>query len=73
MGVGRLVVIGLLVWLCFRWWQRRRVRPGTTPRAQEGGRMVSCETCGIFVPQAEASRTPANTWRCSQHRDDGPG
>ena len=73
MGVGRLIIIGLVAWLCFRWWQRRRTESAGTPRAQEGGRMVSCETCGVFVPEAEAHRSPDKAWRCGQHRHGGAG
>ena len=73
MGLGRLIVIGVVAWLCFRWWQQRRARAADKSRAQEGGRMVSCETCGVFVPEGDAHRASGKAWRCSQHRHGGAG
>ena len=73
MGVGRLIVIGLVVWMGLRWWRSRRAAASDAPDTRHGGRMVACETCGVFVPETEASRTTRNAWRCSQHRHVGAG
>ena len=73
MGLGRLVVIGIVIWLCLRWWWRRDGGNAATPAARQGGRAVACDICGVFVPEREAFRSDGGKHRCSLHRDDRTG
>ncbi|WJW74929.1 PP0621 family protein [Thiohalobacter sp. IOR34] len=70
MGLIRLLLLGLLVYIGFslykRWQaqQRRRNRPA----AGEVGQMVRCETCGIHLPREEALCSGDHCYCSEAHR-----
>ncbi len=65
-----LILVGALfaVWM----WQRRRPKPGNTPKppaatsAASPQAMVSCHACGLHLPQSEALTGPQGALYCSQ-------
>lgn len=56
MGLFRLILLGLVIWLLFRLYQRfikgrSSQKQGTR---QIDGDMVRCKHCGIHIPESEA-------------------
>ena len=71
MGLGRLLVLGLLVWggfVLWRRWQRGQAR-AAPPAAT---RVVKCIECGVYVPESEAN-AQARGFVCQAHRAQGRG
>jgi len=56
----RLVIFGFLIYLVYRLFSGMfsgpRVRQRSTGKAPQAnsGKMVKCETCGLYVPESEA-------------------
>jgi uncharacterized protein len=75
MNLIRLVVIGLIIWLLYRMFQRMLNKPETTqnePQEKPSGRMVKCAHCGIHIPQDEALEQDEHYYCSPEHRDAGP-
>ena len=72
MGLFRLILLGLVIWLLFRLYQRFIKGRSSQKREtrQINGDMVRCKHCGIHVPEAEAIKKD-NDYYCSQaHLED---
>ena len=72
MGLFRLILLGLVIWLFFRLYQR--FIKGHSSQKQEtrkiDGDMVRCKHCGIHIPESEAINKD-NDYYCSQdHLED---
>ena len=71
MGLGRLLILGLLVWVGFVLW-RRWQRAGRSASPPAATRVVKCIECGIYVPEADAV-AQAGGFVCQAHRAQGRG
>ena len=49
-----LIVIGFVVWVVIRAYQRSLNRPTTPARSQTVEDMVKCAQCGVNLPRSEA-------------------
>ncbi|MDH5190204.1 MAG: PP0621 family protein [Gammaproteobacteria bacterium] len=72
MGLFRLILLGLVIWLLFRLYQRfikgRSSQQQKTHQIEDN--MVRCKHCGIHVPEKEALKKN-NHYYCSQaHLED---
>jgi uncharacterized protein len=75
MNLIRLVVIGLIIWLLYRMFQRMLNKPETTQNESQerpSRRMVKCAHCGIHIPQDEALEQDEHYYCSPEHRDAGP-
>lgn len=67
MGLFRLILLGLAIWLLFRLYQRF-IKGGSAKKPathQIDGDMVKCKHCGIHIPQSEAISNDGNHY-CSR-------
>ena len=69
----RAFILGLLLWLVWRWLfrpRRRRSAPGQRPPSVQN--MVRCERCGLHVPEREALQDAGRYYCSVQHKlEDG--
>lgn len=69
MGLMRLILIGIIIWLVWRGVagnrERTAVKRQTRPQV---GQMVRCEYCGLFLPADEAYHDGSRTFCCEAHR-----
>lgn len=76
MNLIRLIVIGLIIWLLYRAFQRMLSKPDTgqksSPEEKTSHRMVKCAHCGIHIPQDEALKRDEHDYCSPEHRDAGP-
>ena len=72
MGLIRLIILGLVIWLVWRLVNNVKARVNTSKKPEakiENQSMVSCQYCSVHVPQQEAVKHD-DSWFCSQsHRD----
>jgi hypothetical protein len=56
----RLIIFGFLIYLVYRLFSgmfsgpQIGRRPADKPSQNNSGKMVKCETCGLYVPESEA-------------------
>lgn len=62
-----LIVIGLLIWLLRKAFQR----PSTPPPVEQQ-KMLRCAHCGLHIPQGEAVMDGDTPYCCTEHRLAGP-
>lgn len=75
MNLIRLIVIGLIIWLLYRMFQRVMKKPAAPRREPPRGiarDMVKCAHCGIHIPADEALCEDEVCFCSSEHRDAGP-
>jgi len=67
----RLLILGLLIWLIWRWLYRPR-RTTTTPTEPSLQNMVRCARCGLHVPERDAVSKAGRFYCSAQHQlEDG--
>ncbi len=72
MGLFRLILLGLLVWLAVRFVRgllpagRAARQPPRRPERIDGGDLVEDPQCGVYVPQAHAVPGRAGRYFCSE-------
>ncbi|MFZ8928957.1 MAG: PP0621 family protein [Pseudohongiellaceae bacterium] len=72
MGLIRLIILGLVIWLIWRLVNnvKARVNTGKKPEAKlENQNMVSCHYCSVHVPQVEAVRYEDAWFCCEPHKN----
>lgn len=72
MGIGKLLIVGVIVWIAFRLYKHLINRPSVTHKrtgSSSSKKMVQCKTCGLHVPIDEALSKNDNYYCCSAHRD----
>jgi uncharacterized protein len=70
--MGRIIfwiLVGLAVYVAFRWWQRhaQRVKRRPPPEAISET-IVRCDHCGINVPESEAVQAGSRRFCTVEHR-----
>lgn len=70
-GLFRLIIIGLVIWLLYRLYQRWLSHKSTA--TQQKGQanienMVRCEVCGLHVPQGSAVQKDGHYYCSEEHR-----
>ena len=66
MGIGRLLVVVLLVWAAFRLYRACRA-PRAGGNAPGRGKLVRCARCGVYLPLAETRRNHDDAPVCAHH------
>lgn len=72
MGIVRLLIIGVVVWLAFKLLKRLTNRPSISEdRAKDSPakKIVECKQCGLHIPIDEALPKDSDYFCCSEHRD----
>jgi uncharacterized protein len=65
----RAFILGLLLWLVWRWLIRpRRRRPVSGQRPPSVQNMVRCARCGLHVPEREAIQHGGRYYCSAQHQ-----
>ncbi len=70
MGLIRLillVILGVLLYRFWRNWQARKAISGTAT-AQDQGRMLACDHCGLYFPEQDAVREDTQVFCSEAHR-----
>lgn len=68
MGLSRLVVVALLVWVAWSLWRRwRRAGKRGSTQVNHGGRIVKCGECGVYLPETEARALGTAGFVCRSH------
>ncbi|MCW8825823.1 MAG: PP0621 family protein [Gammaproteobacteria bacterium] len=72
MGIVRLIIIGVAVWLAFKLFKRMTSGPSTPESSVKESapkKMVQCKQCGLHVPIDEALPKGDDHFCCDEHRD----
>lgn len=72
MGIVRLLIIGVVVWIAFSLFKRITNRPSTSENSEKTSpskKMVQCKQCDLHIPVDEALPKGDNYFCCSDHRD----
>ena len=72
MGIVRLLIIGVVIWLAFKLFQRITSRPSVPDNSENNNaskKMVQCKQCGLHIPLDEALPKGDDFFCCSEHRD----
>ncbi|MEJ2687653.1 MAG: PP0621 family protein [Gammaproteobacteria bacterium] len=65
----RLILILLAIWFIINLLRKQPDKPKTPKlRRREGGRMVRCDHCGLYVPEAEALNVGDHHYCSEAHR-----
>lgn len=71
MGLIRLIILGVVVWLCLRMvkkFQAEQARKSKTRQSLDRTNMVPCEVCNVHLPENQAFGH-GDLWFCSEaHR-----
>lgn len=77
MNLIRLIILGLIIWVLYRAYQRLLNKPQEPqpqqPRQVKSTDMVRCAHCGIHIPKNEALQRDGLDYCSPEHRDAGPG
>jgi len=68
MLIFRMVIIGAVLWFAMR--LVRRVMNAAAARKSglaHQGKMVSCDICGVYLPEHDAIARRDGKFRCDQH------
>lgn len=70
MSLMRIVLIGFLIWVAIVIYRRvmQSARAARRPGPIDGGKMVKCQVCSVFLPEAEAVKDTAQRHYCPAHR-----
>lgn len=65
----RLILLLLAIWFIVNLLRKQPDKPKTLrPRRRDGGRMVRCDHCGLYVPEAEALTVGERHYCSEDHR-----
>ncbi|MCS6944510.1 MAG: PP0621 family protein [Sutterellaceae bacterium] len=69
--MGRIlfwVLLGLAIYLLWRWFVAQSRRPHRAAGPKAGEPMVACEVCRLNVPRSEAVQARGHFFCCDEHR-----
>tara|TARA_R110000751_G_scaffold104237_2_gene199688 strand:- start:102 stop:404 length:303 start_codon:yes stop_codon:yes gene_type:complete len=73
MGLIKLIILGVLVWLALTLWRRaqltRQRNATSAPKRDQAPVMVRCAHCQVHLPQERALRADDVWFCCAEHRD----
>ena len=68
MGLARLIVLALAIWVVL-YLLRRLLKPPASPTPEGVAKdMVRCARCGLHLPKAEAISDHGKYYCCQEHR-----
>lgn len=71
MGLIRLLLIGILLWVIYRLVKRfvtsAKMPQKRTQQDQPAAMMVRCRSCGLHIPKHEAIERNGNNYCCIEH------
>ena len=68
MGLSRLLVVALLVWVVWSLWRRwRRAGARSDAPVQQTVRIVKCAQCGVYLPEGDARALSDAGFECKSH------
>jgi uncharacterized protein len=68
MGLSRLLVVALLVWVVWSLWRRwRRARARGDAQVRQAVRIVKCAQCGVYLPEGDARALGDAGFECKSH------
>lgn len=68
MGLSRLLVVALLVWVVWSLWRRwRRAGARGDAPVQQAVRIVKCAQCGVYLPEGDARALRDAGFECKSH------
>lgn len=71
MGLIRVIVFGLAIWLLYKFYQAFKARMAAMDSQEvKGGAMVKCSECGAYTPQNKAIASGAHHFCCASHQRD---
>lgn len=74
MGLIKLILLVVLVYLAYSFWRRLKAAQADTQRRtppSQAPRMVRCAQCQLHLPESLALRQDDQWYCCSEHRDVG--
>ncbi|MDA0820821.1 MAG: hypothetical protein O3C28_00160 [Proteobacteria bacterium] len=68
MVILRLAIIAAVLWFAFRV-VKRLLSSGTSRdiRLRDGGKMVNCAVCDVYLPECEAKALGDGKFQCKMH------
>ncbi len=72
MGLIKLFILLVLIYLAFTFWRQRKAWQADKRRAsspQQPAKMVRCNQCQLHLPERLAIRQGDDWYCCSEHRD----
>ncbi len=65
----RIIIILIGLWLVLQIIKRAlTARQSPSPNSSPIAKMISCDHCGVHVPESEAIRDDNNLYCCEEHR-----
>jgi uncharacterized protein len=68
MGLARLIVIAIAIWLAIYMLRRLFKQPSPPSSGDIAKDMVRCAQCGLHLPKAEAISDQGQYYCCQEHR-----
>ncbi len=69
MGLIRVIVFGLAIWLVYKFYQAYKARVSAYDRQEkQSGTMIKCSECGTYIPKDKAISSGAQWFCCSAHQ-----
>ncbi len=68
MGLIRILIIFVVLWLIVRLVRRHLLPPAKGGPMRKGEKMVRCEHCGTFVPAGDAVSEKGHFYCSQEHR-----
>lgn len=66
MGLTRVLLIAVVVWLAFVF-IRRQLAKSRRPPGQTQARLVRCARCGVYLPESETKPDAHQARICAHH------
>jgi uncharacterized protein len=69
--MGRIlfwILLGLAVYIAYRWWRMQALRTNARGKAARVEAMVRCEHCGLNLPESEAVKLGSRRFCTVEHR-----
>lgn len=72
MGIVKVIIVALLVWVGFVLLKKIRKAPDTVAKPSSNT-MLACSICGIHIPESEAIMHKSKVYCSEQHLKQGVG
>ena len=69
MGLIRVLVFGLAIWLLYKFYTIYKARLAAMDSQEvKGGNMVKCSECGAYTPESKSIESGAHHFCCESHQ-----